>query len=675
MRNNKTSSQSLQKLFTQSVTCLQAGGIIQAKKGFIQLTRKLPDSAVVWYNLGLCHQHLDQNNKAITAYLKSLRINPNQIDCWVNIGISYLELNQMEKAEEAILRSLQLNPNHARGLNTLGTIQARQDKPDDAKISFSKSIASQADNRDARFNLANLELKKGNYSEALSIVDSLLASWPDDREALIVKVNILIDQKDYKPASLLVTALETDAPDDETVMRLGLSYREAIRDDFGAIAMAQKLLKQFPKEAKLWNSLAMTYFKLGGVRKSRTYCEKAVALDPQNPEFANNLGLIHSSLGDQENAEFFYRKALHLDPLHGETYRHLAAKKRFQSLDDLDAQQIISMWEHAALDDFTRISTAFALGKIYDDCGRYDEAFKVYRIGNDLKFGEPERDLVPRFDRIDRISNVLNSPSLITSWCNYSPQPIFILGMPRSGTTLVEQIVSRHSQVHGCGELHCIEQTIRHLENKPNAMRVYPDDFQQVSQSELEAGTREYLASVKCLHDIKSDYLTDKMPYNFLHIWLIKAMFPNSAIINCQRHPLDVIISNYFQLFGSDVGFVYNLESLTKYYIRYHQLMAKWKAMFGDGIYNVVYEDLVSDVENQTRQLIGATNLTWEDNCLDQKRSDTVVRTASIWQVRQGIYTHSKERWRNYQAHLQPCIATLMRAGILDDAGNWLGRA
>ncbi len=675
MGNSNNSSQSLQKLFTQSVTCLQAGDIIQAKKGLIQLTRKLPGSAAVWYNLGLCHQQSDQHDKAVTAYLKSLRINPNQIDAYVNIGISYLELNQMEKAKEAVRKSLNLNPHHARGLNTLGTIQARQDKPDEARISFNKSMASQPDNRDARFNLANLESKKGNYSEALSMIESCLAFWPDDREALIVKVNILIDQKDCKPASPLVAALETDAPDDETIMRLGLSYREAIRDDFGAITMAQKLLKQFPKEGKLWNSLAMTYFKLGGVRKSRTYCENAVALDPQNPEFASNLGLIHSSLGDQENAEFFYRKALQLDPLHGETSRHLAAKKQFQSLDDPDVQQIISMWEHPALDDFTRISTAFALGKIYDDCGRYDEAFKVYRIGNDLKFGEPEKELVPRFDRIDRISNMLNSPSLNTSSCNYSPQPIFILGMPRSGTTLVEQIVSRHSQVHGCGELHCIEQTIRRLENKPNAMHVYPDDFQQVSQSELEAGTREYLAWVKCLHDIKSDYLTDKMPYNFLHIWLIKAMFPNSAIINCQRHPLDVIISNYFQLYGSDVSFVYNLESLTKYYIRYHQLMTKWKAMFGDGIYNVVYEDLVSDVENQTRQLIGATNLTWEDNCLDQKRSDTIVRTASMWQVRQGVYIRSKERWRNYQAHLQPCIAILMQAGILDDVGNWLERA
>ncbi len=299
MRNNKTSSQSLQKLFTKSVTRLQAGDIFHAKKGFIQLTRKLPDSAVVWYNLGLCHQHLSQHDKAITAYLKSLRIKPNQIDGWVNIGISYLELNQMEKAEEAILKSLELNPSHARGLNTLGTIQARQDKLDDARTSFNKSIASQPDNRDA--NLVNLERRETIAKHCQW--ESFLTSFPGDREFLRLntKAGILIDQKDYKLASPIVTALEADAPDDEQVMRLGLSYREAIRDDFGAIAMAQKLLKQFPKEGKLWNSLAITYF----VKISRTYCEKAVALDPQNPELASNLGLIHSSSGDKKMLKIF----------------------------------------------------------------------------------------------------------------------------------------------------------------------------------------------------------------------------------------------------------------------------------------------------------------------------------------------------------------------------------
>ncbi len=667
-----SSANSLQTLFTQSVTCLQAGDIAQAKKGLIRLTRKLPDSAVVWYNLGLCYQHLGQHDKAITTYLKSLGINPNQIDGWVNIGISYLQLNQMEKAEHATRKALDLNPHHARALNTLGTIQARQDKPDEARISFNTSMASQPDNRDARLNLANLELKQGNYSEALSIVDSLLTTLPDDREALIIKASVLIEQKEFKPAAPIVTALEAETPDDEVVMRLALNFREAIRDEYGAIAIAQKLLKQFPKEGGLWNSLAMAYFKLGGVQKSRTYCEKAVALDPASPEFANNLGLIHSSLGDQEKAGTFYRKALHLAPLHAETLLNVTAMKRVQSMDDPDAQQALEIWETDGLDNSTRISAAFALGKIYDDCGHYEHAFNVYKVGNDLKFKESRRDLARWFDHIDRIPKVLDSPPLITSQCNDSPRPIFILGMPRSGTTLVEQIISRHSQVHGCGELHGMEHAIRRLENPPNATRVYPDDFLYISQSELEVEAQEYLQQVKRLHDVQSDYLTDKMPFNFVHTWLIRAMFPDSVIVHCQRHPLDVILSNYFQLYGSDVGFVYNLESLTQYYIRYHRLMTQSKAMFGDEIYNVVYEELVSDVESQTRQLIHAVNLTWEDNCLDQGKSDTAVRTASIWQVRQGIYTRSKERWRNYQANLQPCIATLTQAGILDSAGNWL---
>ncbi len=675
MGKHQSPSESLQKRFTRSTAFLQAGDIAAARKGFVRLSKQLPHSAAVWYNLGLCHQHLGQYEPAIAACLKSLKIKPGQIEGWVNIGIAYLELDQLEKSEQAIRKALALNPDHSRALNSLGTIQVRRDNHDQARMCFNKSLEIQPANRDAKFNLANMELNLQNYGEAHTFIDSLLASYPDDRQSLLLKARIFLDQKELKQAAPIVLGLETDAPDEEAVLRLGLAYREAIRDPFGVITSAEKLIRRFPNEAKLWNSLASACFQLDGIEKSKQYYQKAIALDPQNPEFASNLGLAYSSLGDQKNAAIFYRKSLQLNPHHVEAYRHIAAMKRFKSIDDADAQQLISIWENRELDDLTTIETAFALGKIYDDCGLYDEAFAVYKVGNDLKFKESRLDLAAYFDHIQRIPRVLNSPSIITSQHKYSPRPIFILGMPRSGTTLVEQIICRHSEVYGCGELPCIERAITRLEKRANPMRVYPDDFRRIGQSELEIEAREYLAWVKRLHNIECAYLTDKMPFNFAHIWLIKALFPDSVIVHCQRHPLDVIVSNYFQLYGSDVSFVYHLEALTKYYIRYHQLMIQWQALYGDAIYNVVYEDLVSDVENQVRQLINATGLAWEDNCQDPKQSNTAVRTASIWQVRQGIYTRSKQRFRNYQSHLQEVIARLCEAGILDHSGNWIERA
>ncbi len=178
----------------------------------------------------------------------------------------------------------------------------------------------------------------------------------------------------------------------------------------------------------------------------------------------------------------------------------------------------------------------------------------------------------------------------------------------------------------------------------------------------------EYISWVERLHDIEVKHITDKMPFNFVHVWLIKAMFPNAPIIHCRRHPLDVITSNFFQLYGTDISFTYNLEALTHYYIRYYRLMEHWNQIFGDYITTIQYETLVQDAESETRRLIEAAGLPWDDACLDQKRSDTAVRTASIWQVRQGIYTSSRERWRNYENQLQPAIDLLIEEKILGEA-------
>jgi hypothetical protein len=242
--------------------------------------------------------------------------------------------------------------------------------------------------------------------------------------------------------------------------------------------------------------------------------------------------------------------------------------------------------------------------------------------------------------------------------------------MPRSGTTLVEQIISRHSSVTGCGELPGIERAIGHLEKSTSVARIYPDDFLDISAEQFALQSRQYISSIREIHNLNTPYFTDKMPFNFVHIWLLKALFPDSPIVNCQRHPLDVILSNYFQTYGSDVSFVYNLEALSHYYVRYHNLMIHWGTLFGRQVANIRYEELVTDNENQVRALIEAIGLPWEESCLNRQESMKAVRTASIWQVRQGIYTSSKERWRHYQQKLQPVISILCEHGILDSDCN-----
>ncbi len=684
---NNNNQQHFQKLFKKAATRLQSGEVAEAKKLFIQLSKKAPNSIAIWYNLGLCHQHLQQHARAVEIFEKALQLERSSADAWVNLGISYKELGDTKKAIDAANKAMAINPAHSRALNLSASLDAENNEPQSAREKLQQSLKLEPGNRDALINLINLETDENNLQQAEHLITPFLAADSANRELRIAKSKILLAKKEFSDAASGVLALAKEFPDDETVLRLNLSYREVIKDHFGAINIAENLLKRAPNDALLWNSLGGAYFQLDGVDKSRQCYEKAVKFAPEHPEYANNLGLVYSSLGDKEGAERYYRLSLQLNPMHAEAYRNIVTMKKFSDLQDPDAKAVIALWQNPEIDDFQRIKTAFALGKIYDDCGFYDQAFEVYKIGNELKFKDSSIDLNTYYRHIDTIPQILNTPprhfasqkSASKTHPKTHPKtqatPIFILGMPRSGTTLIEQVLSRHSRVEGFGELPCIERAITRLEKKSTPMRAYPSDFGSVSADELSHERQEYLNWVGKLHDLKTPFFTDKMPFNFMHIWLIKALFPESPIIHCRRHPLDVITSNYFQLYGSDISFVYQLEALANYYVRYHKIMAHWNSLFAEQIINVVYEKFVAESEQETQRLIKATNLDWQDGCLEQNIKPTAVRTASIWQVRQGIYTSSRERWRHYEKHLSAVMNILCEQGILDSKGNWLAGA
>lgn len=657
----------VQALFTKAAKRLQQGDALGAKQGLLKVVKQIPDSAVAWYNLALSHQYLGENQKAIGAYTKVVKIKPDFLDGWVNLGLSYKEVGNFEEAEQAAERAASMDRHHPRTLNLLGTLAAERGDLEKAQQLFEQCLELTPDFDDVRFNLTNLLAESEQDARALEVGAPLFGGQPGNKEYRQLHAKILLALRRFDEASALVLGLQKDYPQDEAAMRLGLSYRETIRDHFGAITIAEELLERFPEDAGIWNSLGVAHFQLDSIQKAKTYFEKAMELEPSHPEYQNNVGLAFSSLGDKENAEYHYRRALEISPKHAEAFRNITIMKRFSSVDDPDAVNIERLWSQPDLDDFSAIKLSFALGKIYDDCGIYDKAFEVYKHGNDLKFTESRIDLKKYFAHMDRFIEVFNRSPTVVSAAQNRLKPIFILGMPRSGTTLVEQIVSRHPEVFGCGELPCIERAIARMEKKADPKRAYPDDFWDIPQEIFTQEAEEYETWVERLHDIHTPCITDKMPFNFVHVWLIRALFPDAPVVNCQRHPLDVITSNYFQLYGSDISFVYELEALATYYVRYYRLMEHWSRVFGDGVIHIRYEDLIQDTDNQTRQLIDAVGLHWDDACLDPKRSETAVRTASIWQVRQGIYTRSKERWRNYEQNLAPAIAVLQHENVLNE--------
>jgi tetratricopeptide (TPR) repeat protein len=660
----------IEALFAKSARRLQQGDAAGARKGLLKVVKQSPGSAVAWYNLGLCHQHLNEHAKAVGAYGKVVGIKPDFVDGWVNLGLSQKALDRTQDAAASVERALGLDPDHPRALNLKGTLAAESGDADTARSCFEASLVVQPDNEDASFNLAGLLVEMRDNERALEIAQSLSLRQPGNMQYDQLRARALMGLRRFEEALDIIKDLEERDPDEPSVMRLGLSFREVIRDHFGAIDAVERIIEKGAADASVWNSLGSAYFQLDSIEKAKGYYENAVRMDPTSAEYENNLGLAVSSLGRKAEAEQHYRRSLELDPKHAEAWRNLTAMKRFESTDDPDARTIKALWDEGA-DDFTMTKLSFALGKVYDDCGEYDKAFETYARGNELKFQDSRIDLVKYFAHMERFPRVFDRPPVATAKARTEIQPIFILGMPRSGTTLVEQIIARHPSVYGCGELPCIERAIGRIEKRSRPQRVYPEDFWDVPESSFSTEALEYENWVKRLHDIDTPYVTDKMPFNFVHVWLIKAMFPDAPIVHCQRHPLDVITSNYFQLYGSDISFVYDLEALTTYYVRYFRLMAHWTKVFGAAITHVRYEELIEDHDAQTRRLVSEIGLPWDDACLDPRRSETAVRTASIWQVRQGIYKTSRARWRHYESQLAPAIEMLVNEGILNPRGQY----
>ncbi len=671
--NTKAATQKAEKLFIESAMKLQQGDAAGARRGLEKVAKLAPKSPAVWYNLALAGQHLGLHSKAIREYEKSLKLSPRQADAEVNLALSYKHLANEQAAMAAVQRALAIAPGHPRALNLLGSLQAESGSAESALDNFRKVVETDPSNVEARQNLANALKDSGEPVEALEVLTPLIEGAGTTKEQKELHGLILLDLRRFDRMRTLMKELKAQYPHDEGILVLEMSFCEMINDHFSVVDIAQEILTMSPENARVWNSLGSAYFQLDSIEKAKQAYQKAIEFDPDHPEYRNNIGLAHASLGEKENAESNYRSAISLNEGYIEAHRNLIAMRKFKSLDDPDVNTLEKLWARDDNTDQGRCKLAFALGKIYDDCGLYDQAFDSYDLGNELKSKEIDMDFSQYFGHIDRIIDVLNQPPRLTSDVLVDrPRPIFVLGMSRSGTTLVEQIISRHPEVTGCGELPCIERAIGRLEKNYGDMRVYPDDFPGLPLDAYNEETREYLDWVARLHEMSTACFTDKMPFNFVHIWLIKVLFPEASIIHCHRHPLDVILSNYFQLFGSEINYVYDLDVLSNYYIRHYRLMQHWHRVFPEGIYKVQYEALVADNENQTRLLIEGAGLDWDDACLDSRRSDTAVRTASIWQVRQGIYTSSKERWRNYEKHLAPAVEILQQEGVLDKELNYV---
>lgn len=434
-----------------------------------------------------------------------------------------------------------------------------------------------------------------------------------------------------------------------------------------ASAVIVEILKHDPKNAALWKTLAIIYDHRLKPKDAIAAYDKSLQLNPHQPNILLQTGHLYKQTGDPDGAISCYKQALKHPGLSGEAYWCLSNIKTYKFQDtEIAAMETLLENPDTGPEDMTYLN--FALANASEDRENHDRAFNYYATAN-VGVNEAAPYDPTNIEQGTGRMIQLFTPEFFEQRKGYGhddPAPIFIVGLPRSGSTLLEQILASHSQIDGTMELDSINQIIMRLMKNGSDVSVhpYPELVSNLSPRDCKQIGEHYIRDTRKYRD-DAPYFIDKMPHNFLDIGLIQLILPNATIIDARRHPMAACFSCYKQLFASSNAFTCDLESLGRYFVNYSRLMDHWNIALPGKILRVQYEDVIHDTENQVKQMLDHCGLPFEDNCLHFYETKRNVRTHSAEQVRQPIYTESIDFWRRYEKHLGPLKKAL--APVLDN--------
>ena len=500
----------------------------------------------------------------------------------------------------------------------------------------------------------------GDLDRAAACYQRILAHAPNDPNALHLLGLVAERKGDLDTAALLIGRVADAHPDFAPAQHNLGNVLTALGRPVEAEASFRRALRLSP-------GLAAAHLGLGTVLQAQERLDeaiacyrRAIAADPMSADAYNNLGSALEAQGDFDAAAAEYERALAADPGHALTHMNLVAARRVQADDE-----IIPRLEALTAEDgrppADRMLLHYALGKCFDDTGDADRAFRHVRQANEIQGRARPFDMADHACKTGLIIDTF-TPELFAAKADIGDpdaRPIFIVGMPRSGTTLVEQILASHPRVRAGGERRFVTDLVNGFSTRTGIAEPYPAGVAMIDDPTAARVTRAYLDGVgaDCGDGVR---VTDKMPQNFRHLGLIALLFPRAVVIHCRRDPLDVGLSCYFQNFEK-LPFTNDLDTLGRFIRDYERLMAHWRAVLPLEILDLPYENLVADTEAVTRRIVAVCGLAWNDACLDFHRTERTVTTASLWQVRQPVYTSSVGRWRRYEDHLAPLRAALDR--------------
>ena len=481
-----------------------------------------------------------------------------------------------------------------------------------------------------------------------------LKRFPDDPEALVILADIAVRcgfPAEAEP--ILKRALELDPSSNSAIVDLAKTYHRLGRAD-ESLASLGAALELNPSNEIALSFKAAVLVQIRRLDSAVEAFEALVAAHPHQSRGWMNFAFLLKTIGRLGEAIAAYRTAIALDPLQGGAWWGMANLKIARFFSD-DSMAMTDALANQRLDEKGRIEIHFALGKALDAAGEYDAAFAHLEQGNRLRLAMHPYDRGAVSGDVDRTIGIL-TPSFLKSregWGNPSRDPIFIVGMPRSGSTLVEQILASHPLVEGTEELFHVQRMVGHLCQRPGSPS-FPNLIAQLSADECASLGRNYLSETRAVRRTERPRFTDKMPGNWVYAGLIHLMLPKAKIIDVRRHPFDCCIANFAQHFQWGMNFTYGLADLGNYYREYIHLMRHLDDVLPGRIHRIIYEDLVEDTETQVRRLLDHLGLPFEESCLRFFETERPVHTPSSEQVRQPINRAGMERWRNYAAWLKP---------------------
>jgi Flp pilus assembly protein TadD len=538
---------------------------------------------------------------------------------WKVLGAVLKQTGRISEALVASQKTVELAPEDAEAHNNFGVVLKELGKFEEAEASCRKAIALKPDYTEAHYNLGITLQELGRLEEAEI----------SNRQAITLKPNYAEVHN-----NLGVTLQELGKLEEAEA-----SYRHAI------------VLK--PNYAEAHSNLGVTLQELGKLEEAETSCRKAIALKPDYAIAHYNLGITLQELGGLKESEASSRQAIALKPDYAEAHRHLSLIKTFNKEDD-QFLQMKKLCLDQTLTDEQRCHLSFALGKASEDLNQISKSFQYYSEGNAFRKKLLAYNIskdIKIFDQIKNSYPSIDKNSLKNHNTRNEPKPIFILGMPRSGTTLVEQIISSHSAVTGAGELPDVEEN-------------GSDIAQGISTSDIDTllqFKQKYLQKLQKLSN-GNPIVTDKTTLNFRYIGLIFSAFPDAKIVHVKRNPAATCWGNYKQYFiNKSLNFCYALDDIITYYEMYRDLMQFWEERYGYRIYNLNYDTLTNNQEDETKKVIQYSGLEWEEKCLAPQNNMRSVSTASCVQIRQKIYQGSSQKWKMFSPYLN---------GALDHLGN-----